>query len=593
MENEIFSDNAVYKSVKNRKWKKVEIDSNKALVISQKTSVPYILAELLADREINSNDVANYLNPKIRDFLPDPFHLLDMDKAVNAVSEAIYKQEKITIFGDYDVDGATSSALLFNILKALGADISVYIPDRIKEGYGPTSEAFKLLHSQGTKLIITVDCGISSFDPIALAKQQGVKVVVIDHHIGGSAMPDADAIINPNRIDEKSSLGYLAAVGVSFIFAVALLKKLRDQNHFQNSKEPNLMEMIDLVALGTVCDQVPLIGLNRAFVKQGLKVMNNRKNNGLKTLLEVANLANEALTPYHLGFVIGPRINAGGRVGESLLGANLLSHDKNELNMEIARKLNNYNDERKSLEFITLQEAIEEAEKIDKSSPLILVAKNGWHQGVIGIVASRLKDKYNKPVAVVAIENGVGKASCRSITGIDFGAAVISAKEEGILLAGGGHKMAAGFSIDPEKIVELSAYFDKKFKNDYRQILANNVSNFDGYISLASINTDFVNMLEQLGPFGTGSNQPRFLIKNVKIIKANIVGGEHISCFLGEGRESKTSIKAIAFKAIDNAIGEILLSNKNFNLNLIVTLNINRYNGRESAEIIIQDIIIE
>lgn len=585
--------NKIYKSVKNKKWSKAAIDSDKSMTMSQRLGISSFLSDLISSRNIEIEHALNYLEPKLKDFLPSPLHLLGMQQAIEEAVSAIVNDEKITIFGDYDVDGATSSSLLKRLFKSLGANVDTYIPDRIIEGYGPNNDAFAKLEKQGTKLIITVDCGTSAHESIALANDLNMKVIVIDHHIGPENLPQAAAIINPNRADELSDYKYLAAVGVCFLFAVGLIKHLREIEFFQDRPEPNLIELLDLVALGTICDQVPLTGLNRALVRQGLKVINNRKNIGLKALLDASGLSHENITVYHLGFVIGPRINAGGRVGKASLGTDLLANEDYNAALEIAKLLNDYNEERKAIEFMVLREAIELADKIDKSAPIIFVAKEGWHPGVIGIVASRLKDKYNKPVAVVALENGIGKASCRSISGIDFGAAVISAKNAGLLLAGGGHSMAAGFTVSSEKIIELNNFLASSFEQDYSNSLKDTTNIFDHYLTLSSVDVELINMIEKLGPFGTANYQPRFMITGANVIRSNIVGGEHISCILGEGKSSSSKIKAIAFRALNSPIGEVLLSNKRFNLGLIVNLNINRYNGNESAEMIIHDLIIE
>jgi single-stranded-DNA-specific exonuclease len=581
----------VYKSVKNKKWTQSTFDPRLALTIYQKTGLPQIFAEMLSTRNIDVEYVSRFLDPKLKDLLPNPFSLLDMRKAVESIAQAILHNKKIVIFGDYDVDGATSSALLANYFKQIGVKADIYIPDRILEGYGPSTQAFQVLKNQGAALIITVDCGTLSYEPIAAANDMGIEVIVVDHHIGGTELPLATAVINPNRIDETTDLKYLAAVGVCFLLIVAVSAHLKEINFFNNNKEPNLLQLLDLVALGTICDQVPLIGLNRALVRQGIKIINNKQNLGLRSLIEIAGI-NDNISTYHLGFVIGPRINAGGRVGQAPLGATLLSCDDKVQAMKIARQLSEYNEERKAIELMVLEQAILQAEKLHKNDPIIFVIGEDWHPGVIGIVASRLKDKFNKPTAVISLVDGVGKASCRSVTGIDFGAAVMSAKLSGLLVAGGGHAMAAGFTVNLDKITDLKEFFCNSFNQNYKDLLNASVNYFDTHLTLSSTNIDFINLIDRLGPFGSGNFQPRFMISNVNIVRADIVGGEHISCILSEGNGSSCKIKAIAFRALDNPISEVLLSKQRFNLTLIVSLGINRWNGAETPEMIIQDLIV-
>lgn len=580
----------IYKSVKNRKWAQTPFDQKLALSIAQKKDLPHMLSEMLSSRNIGVDHIDSFLEPKLKDLLPDPFHLLDMKKAVEAATRAISQKKKIVVFGDYDVDGATSSALLIRYFAQIGVTIEAYIPDRLLEGYGPNVIAFQTLKDQGTDLIITVDCGTQSIEPIALAKQLGMEVIVLDHHIGSEQMPEAAAIVNPNRFDEISDFKYLAAVGICFLFVIALTKHLK--NNDQIITEPNLIQLLDIVALGTICDQVPLVGLNRAFVRQGLKIINSKQNIGLCALMEVAGIAHEHITTYHLGFAIGPRINAGGRVGKASLGTQILASNDAAEAKDIATLLNNYNEERKAIEFVVLAEAIEQAEQLPKSDPIIFVASAGWHAGVIGIIASRLKEKFNKPVAVISLENDIGKASCRSIAGIDFGAAVISAKSSGLLIAGGGHSMAAGFTVATDKIAKLKDFFCKNFLATFDELSANSLSHFDAHLTLSSTNIDLVNQIEKLGPFGSGNFQPRFMISGASIIRANVVGGEHISCIIGEGKGGNCRIKAIAFRALNSPMSEVLLSSKNFNLTLIVNLNVNRWQGNETAEMVIHDLII-
>lgn len=580
-------------SVKNKKWTKIPCDHALANSIKQKLEIPYEIAEILSRKKLTPEELQSYLNPKLKNLLSNTTPLLDINKAASIVADAIKSQKKIAVFGDYDVDGATSSALIKRFLQSIGHDAQIYIPDRVFEGYGPNIEALKKLHKDGASVIITVDCGSSSHDTIEKAKKLGLTIIVIDHHMCGGNLPKADAIVNPNREDDQSGYGYLAAVGVSFLFVIELCKKLTAENLLQGYS-PDLLSLLDLVALGTVCDVVPLVDANRALVKQGTKVIESRMNTGIKALLDVSRVTTDIST-YHLGFALGPRINAGGRVGKSSLGSELLVSNDYAAAMEIALKLDTYNGERKAIEMKVLEEALEFASAIDTKFPIICVADEGWHQGVIGIVAGRLKDRYNKPAAVISFDKeGIGKASCRSIDGIDFGKAVIEAKKKGILLNGGGHTMAAGFTVHKEKLQELQDFFIDSFQDIYNKLAKKKVHYFDSYISIDSANIEFIKYINKLGPFGNSNSQPRFILKNVSVVHANILKGDHISCIItefGKG-SSNTSLRAIAFGAIQNPIGEVLLAKK-YNLNLLVTLDINKWQGNENPQIVIHDALIE
>jgi single-stranded-DNA-specific exonuclease len=580
----------ILKSARNNKWVQRPYDIRFVESLRQQVAAPDVVLKLLSKSIKSPSDAKNYLNPKLKNLLPDPFSLKDMRQAVDTIIGAIDNKSKIVIFGDYDVDGATSSAVLKKIFKNLGCDVGVYIPDRVKEGYGPNKEAIKKLHEQGYCVLITVDCGSSSHEEILLAKQLNMHVVILDHHKCSGDFPKADALVNPNREDDDTEYGYLAAVGVSFLFALALCSTLKSRG--LETKNVNFIELLDLVALGTVCDVVPLVGLNRAFVKQGLRVMKSRSNIGLKALQDVVSVNGE-ITAYHLGFVIGPRINAGGRVGESSLGADLLTSNDYEESISIATSLDMYNSERKAIELSVLEEAKDQASNSSANDPLILVSRKGWHQGVIGIIAGRLKEFYRKPTAVISICRGEGKASCRSIEGIDFGAAVIDAKSKGLLKAGGGHAMAAGFSIRENKIEEFREFLSSRFQEKYNSIRDNAVSYYDAILSVNSIKTSFIKAIESVGPFGSGNAQPKFMIKNIFIMYPKVLKDSHISCLIVAGKNSYTNggVRGIAFSVMQNAIGELLLSQKD-NMHLIVTLDINKWQDRENPQLIIQDVIM-
>ena len=599
-------------SILGRNWHQKTFDERHALAILQRFEISEVLSNLLSAREISLGEIENFLEPKIKTSLPDPFELNDMEKAVAHVIAAIHARKKITIFADYDVDGATSSALLKRFFREAGVNADIYIPDRVLEGYGPNSQALLNLKKSGTDLVITLDCGTVAFKPLEDAAAVGLDIIVIDHHLGVLEKPQSIAVINPNLLDEKFPHKNLCAAGVTFLFVVAINKKLREENFYAQKKEPNLLNLLDLVALGTVCDVMSLTGLNRAFVAAGLKILKQRKNLGLREICDLAGLDEEP-SAYHLGFVIGPRINAGGRVGKSDLGATILSSEDEEEVKAIAQQLETFNKQRKEIEVQVLEEAVKSLESgpltrsatescfggFSKNDPIIFAVAKNWHQGVIGIVASRLKDLYNKPVAVIAIddEGKKGKASCRSISGIDFGGEILKARLEGLLIEGGGHAMAGGFSVAPEKISELHQFFCKNLAQKVEEISAQKDAEFDIALDLAQVNLDLLKELAKLEPFGVGNMRPKFLLRNVVKVKANLVGqtAEHISCVFS----SKSvlgfngQIQAIAFRSNKTPLGEMLLDSKFTKpINLVGTLNINAWMGVEKVQMIIEDVLI-
>ena len=457
-------------SVLGKEWISKSFNEETVNFLKENFSLSEILSRLISIRKIKLEDVKLFLNPRIKNLLPNPLILKDMEKTVDRTFLAIKKREKIGIFGDYDVDGATSTALLGNYFNTINHKIDIYIPDRKTEGYGPSKKGFEKLISSGVKLIFTVDCGTLSFDIIDFSQKKNTDVLVLDHHQSELKLPNAFSIVNPNRYDDESNLNYLCAAGVCFMFLIALNKKLRDSKWFieNNIKEPDLIDYLDLVSLGTVCDVVPLIGLNRAIVSQGLKLLKNKSNLGLKTLKNICGIES-ALNTYHLGYVLGPRINAGGRVGKCSHGANLLlSKDPKEI-FKIASELESYNKERKEIENLTLKK-IENDIIIDINEPVIVLSGHNWHGGIIGIIASRLKEKYNKPTVIISLDNGLGRASARSILGFDIGTVIISAVQNNILKKGGGHKMASGFSIDENKIEDFKEFLIKRFQKIEKKI---------------------------------------------------------------------------------------------------------------------------
>lgn len=580
-----------YKSVKNRRWRKYPLDAELLRAIKNDSHLPDLLLELMLNRGVTPHELNNFLTPKLKDYMPDPFHLRDMEKAVKFLAHSISANKKIAIFGDYDVDGATSAALIKKYFTKLNIDTLVYIPDRIREGYGPNIEALKSLKEQDIDVVITVDCGAVAYDALNEAQKIGLEVVVIDHHIGGENLPEAVAVVNPNRFDESSQYGYLCAAGVSFLLLVGLNKELKNTSN--KYVEPlQLLEMLDLVALGTVCDVVPIKGLNRAFVSQGLKLISKGSNIGMKALKQISNLKND-LDAYHLGFILGPRVNAGGRVGNANLGARLLSSDNFNEALEISRSLDMHNHERKAIEMTILEHSIKTVSQKGANKPIAFVVGNEWHLGVIGIIAGRIKEKFNKPAIVITVENGIGKASCRSVPGIDLGSVIHKAKKQNLLIAGGGHAMAAGFTVKEEDIDTLQEFIESEISEDYKKFLKEVFDHFDSTLTLSAIDINLVEDILKIGPFGNGNPHPKFYVKNTNIINSRIVGGEHISCLLTDGKVNTGKfIKAIAFRSLNSPIGEILLRNQK-NVDIIAQLTLNKWNGQTSAEITICDIIID
>ena len=549
-----------------------------------------IVSKLIAIRNIKAEDVKLFLNPKIKNLLPNPFILKDMEKAVYRTILAIQKKEKIGIFGDYDVDGATSAAIIGNYFDEIKNKSEVYIPDRKTEGYGPSKKGFEKLILNGSKLIFTVDCGTLSFDSIDYSQKKKIDVLVLDHHQSEMELPKAFSIINPNRFDDNSNLKYLCAAGVCFMFLIALNKKLRDINWFKinNINEPNLINYLDLVSLGTVCDVVPLIGLNRAIVSQGLEILKKKSNLGIKTLKNICGIETN-LNTYHLGYIIGPRINAGGRVGRCSHGANLLlSKDSKEI-FKIATELDLYNKERRHIENLMLKK-IESNISINQKDPVIVLSGHNWHGGIIGIVASRLKDKYNKPTIIISVENGTGRASARSILGFDIGMAIISAVKENILKKGGGHKMAGGFTIEENKIPKFINYINKRFQKFEKKIVKTNILMFDSKISPSALNEEFFTEINSLSPFGSGNPEPKFVIENLELLKSSIVGEKHIRSLFAS--QDGSVIKSVTFNAVKTNLESYLLSKKRNKINIFGKLSLNEWKGRRNVEFIIDDISV-
>lgn len=570
-------------------WKIAQPNERQTELLYRQTGVSIHLAQLLLLRGLSAENASLFLNPKISTLMPNPSILKDMDKAAERIANAIINHQKVAIIGDYDVDGATSTSVMHKFLSYCGIKTAIHIPER-EEGYGPSTLAFQEFTDFGADLVITVDCGTSAFEILDTAAEK-FEIIVLDHHEAETRLPKVYAVVNPKRldqIDDRPDLGYMAAVGVVFMTVVAVNRILREKGFYTASlPEPKLMNWLDLVALGSVCDVVPLLGLNRAFVTQGLKVMANRQNLGLKTLLDKANV-NEKPDAYHLGFVLGPRINACGRVGKAYIGSKLLC-SQNPLEAEhLAEEMNNYNQERKDIECFVLEQSIEQLEGTPQTYPMAFVASKGWHQGVIGIVAGKLKERYNLPAFVMSIEEDEVKGSARSIEGIDLGALIIAAKEKGVITKGGGHTMAAGFSLTEEQIPKF-----REFAGDYITQSLNNTTphpilNIDLSLSLPAANVDLCTELERLKPFGTGNPEPTLLIRNVYFKKACIIGSGHIKCELtGLGKER---LPAIAFKITDTEIGKEILSLRQDCYDVVGNLRFNHWNNNTSLQFMIIDI---
>ena len=525
------------------------------------SALPDLVAQLLLARGVTPDDLDRQRSPSLREFLPDPSIFQDMDVAADRLAQAVLSGERVTIYGDYDVDGATSAALLIRLLRMLGHDAGYYIPDRLLEGYGPSGQALVRLGEEGNSLVVTVDCGAMAHEALAAAHDAGVDVIVVDHHKCAPELPRAVALVNPNRLDEADDAaahGHLAAVGVAFLLAVATVRTLRARGFFAGRAEPDLMALLDLVALGTVADVAALHGLNRAFVAQGLKVMARRANTGLAALADASRLG-RAPACSDLGFALGPRINAGGRVGEATLGVRLLTSEDAEEAAAISAQLSAFNEERRAIE-AEVQEAAEAQLAAQHNRAVHVLAGAGWHPGVIGIVAGRIKEKTGKPTLVVALDaddNGNGKGSGRSIAGVDLGAAIIAAREQGLLVAGGGHAMAAGLTVAADKLDEFGAWLDAHLERAVGAASAAKRMLLDLSLTPGGLTPDLVTQLDAAGPYGVGWPGPRVAVGPVRIVKADRVGKDHVRLVVAG--DDGARIKAIAFRIADSEFGQTLL----------------------------------
>jgi single-stranded-DNA-specific exonuclease len=518
-----------------------------------------LVTQLLMARGVPRDDVDRHRDPTIRGFMPDPSIFRDMDKGAERIADAVEAGEVVTVYGDYDVDGATSAALLIRLFRDLGLHAGHYIPDRLMEGYGPSGEALVKIGAGGSSLIVTVDCGAMAYDALAQAKAAGIDVIVVDHHKCASELPAAFALINPNRLDEAdeaASYGHLAAVGVAFLLSAAIVRTLRARGFFASRTEPRLMDLLDLVALGTVADVAQLRGLNRAFVAQGLKIMAGRRNVGMAALIEASRLTRAPICS-DLGFALGPRINAGGRVGKSDLGVCLLTTLDPHEARNIAAELNQLNEDRRAIEAVVQEEA-EAMLPAQHNRAVALLAGEGWHPGVIGIVAGRIKEKSGKPSIVIAVDaDGVGKGSGRSIAGVDLGAAIIAAKDAGLLAAGGGHAMAAGLTVSSDKIEALAQWLDTQLSGDVARASGRKALLVDAVLGPRGLNPAFVDAAEAAGPYGMGWPAPRVVTGPVRVVKCDIVGKDHVRAIVAG--DDGASFKAMAFRQGETVLGQQLL----------------------------------
>ena len=572
-------------SVSDRKWVIKPANQQSIESLCQKKNLDHLFSKILSSKGISESNYDNYIDPKIKNFLPNPFIFKDMEEAIRKIYFHIISKNKITLYGDYDVDGASACAILSKYLKNLGVCHDIYIPDRVKDGYGPNIKAFEKIINNQSKLIIMLDCGTQSFDSIAYANQKEVDTIVIDHHKSIEIIPKAHAVINPNRFDEDSAYGYLCAAGLVFIFLVALNRYLINEKYFtkNNLIIPDLLDFLDIVMLGTVCDVVPLIELNRAFVKQGLKIMSKRKNLGLKTLSDMSEISHMP-TSKDVGFKIGPKINAGGRIGQSDLGVNLLLSSEPEKAYLISKQLHDLNLKRRDIENKVLLDAIDKADK-EKKNNIIVLHSNDWHEGIIGIIASRIVDLYNKPCIVISAQKDIAKGSARSVQGFDIGLAIIKVMQKNLIIKGGGHAMAGGFSIEVKNIdifkFEINHLFNKidtKLNNDLLIDLA---------LSPQALDDNFIKYIEMLEPFGSSNKEPVLMLNNIEVSKANIVKKSHIKCFF---KTIDRYIDVMSFNSVGKPIGEYLLNAKKSRFDVVCKASLNYWNNRQNLQLILLDL---
>lgn len=571
----------VARSVTGRRWTWREGDARIGAGIAQRLSLPEIVGRLMATRGVGIDDAADFLEPTLRALLPDPSVLRDMGRAAERLAHAVRHGEHVAVFGDYDVDGACAGALMTRFLRDLGCAVTPYVPDRLKEGYGPNAPAIAALCDQGATLIICVDCGIAAATALAAALGRA-DVVVLDHHKAEGALPAVAAVVNPNRLDDESGLRHVCAATVAFLTAVATLRSLRRAGHFGREPEPDLRRLLDLVALATVCDVMPLTGVNRALVTQGLKVLARRDRPGLAALLEVAG-ARDVLSAHTLGFTIGPRINAGGRIAAPDLGLRLLLEEDPIEARAMAEQLDAVNRRRQEVESEVIAAAFAAAEaQATAGRAVLLVAGNGWHPGVVGIVAGRVKEKFNRPACIAGIAEGLAKGSGRSVPGVDLGAAVIAARQSGLLETGGGHAMAAGFSFLTDRLDAVHAFLEERLAAA-RTLPAAADLGIEGTLTVPGATTDFAQAVERLAPFGAGNEEPLFAIARARVLRADRLGKEGATVRAIIEGEAGGRLKTICFRAKEGPLATALLAQDRVPLHLCGHLRAERWNGDVTA----------
>ncbi|WP_235035232.1 single-stranded-DNA-specific exonuclease RecJ [Roseomonas sp. 18066] len=577
----------VARSALGRRWVWRQGDARIGMAIAQRLELPELLGQLLAARGVGTDQAALFLEPTLRALMPDPAVLIDMDRASARLAQAVRDGEQVAVFGDYDVDGACAGALMVRFLRELGCRVRAYVPDRLKEGYGPNPTAVAALCAEGATLLVCVDCGIAAHTALAAAEGRA-DVVVLDHHKAEGPVPVVAAAVNPNRLDCESGLRHLCAAAVGFMAAVATLRELRRSGFFADRAPPDLLGFLDLVALATVCDVMPLVGLNRAFVTQGLKVMARGERPGIAALLEVAQ-ARDAPSAYSLGFLLGPRINASGRIGEPDLGLRLLACDDPVEARVMAERLDLVNRRRQEVESEVLAAAFAQAEaQAEAGHPALLIVGEGWHPGVVGIVAGRVKEKFNRPTCVAGVSEGIAKGSGRSVAGVDLGAAIIAARQSGMLATGGGHAMAAGFSFSVDRREDFHAFLNERLAHA-AELPGSADLVVDGTLLLPAANAALAQQVARLGPFGAGNEEPIFVFPRVRIARADRVGkeGNTIRAFL-EG-EGGGRLKAVSFRAKEGPLAELLLNSRGSPVHLAGALRAETWNGSTSASLHVQD----
>lgn len=582
----------VSSSLSGRPWRARSFDETDVARMAREQGIPDLLARVMAGRAVAPEQAAGFLDPRLRDSFPDPSSFADMDLAAGLVWDAVEAGRRITVFADYDVDGATSAAQLMRWAQGVGAEFDHYVPDRIAEGYGPNVQAFDRLKERGTELVVTVDCGAAAADALKHAEAIGLDVIVIDHHLMDGDAPPAAALVNPNRPDDESGCGHLAAAGVTFVFLAALNREGRRRGRFETTPEPDLITMMDLACLGTICDVVPLTGLNRAIVAQGLKVMARWQWPGLRALAVVSGIGQDQPTPYHAGFLVGPRINAGGRVGQADLGVQLLTTDDEALAAELAGKLDGFNAERRQIEADVLDAAITQCGAQSEDRGVLIAAGRGWHPGVIGIVAGRVKDRFGKPAIVIGIDENaqppLGKGSGRSVQGVNLGAAISAAREAGLLLSGGGHAMAGGLTVPVEGINALTEFLDERLAPELAEARDANALFLDGLVLPQAVDVELVESIRSAAPFGQGNAEPRFCLADLRVSFAQRVGSDHVRFTLDDGAGGKVS--GICFRCADTPLGSALLACDERRYHAAGRIKLDEWRGQRRVQLHLEDL---